>query len=432
MNLIKKEKINAAIKDRFEYSFNIPKNSVYAIEIIASARSWKQNLIKIWQDPIKRFWSLFKDDDLVVELDGISFPGVNKEGLLDILLRWNENEAGEAVWNGNNLKGLDKTNLIIAYLSKGKHTLIFSVNQAPFLKKIAIYKTGDEKINFVPEENNPPEDGDKRQWITAVLLDLSLEKLEINGTADKKGLDDGDIKLIIDGATVLNTELKSHKYWYWCGRTLLGREKQYSKELNLGKGVHYIELWSDKTPRIGDISIIVGGAGEKITGNKSPEHIIGKIENLYREIGQEIKFNKIPAPIESFIKYDKEIGIASKEFGVDPAILKATISQESSFGKIVDHDSRYVGESGLMGLEKKNSIAQLAKLGYTFNYNDIEDVIRASAAYYKWLVGFEVEKFEDSRNPLKLYTQYSKDLEAENTKAPGIKEFLYYYFYYLQ
>jgi len=49
-----------------------------------------------------------------------------------------------------------------------------------------------------------------------------------------------------------------------------------------------------------------------------------------------------------------------------------------------------------------------------------------------WLASIEVEKFMDSRNPLKLYTQYSKDLEAKNTKAPGIKEFLYYYFYYKQ
>lgn len=114
------------------------------------------------------------------------------------------------------------------------------------------------------------------------------------------------------------------------------------------------------------------------------------------------------------------------------SILKATIAQESSFGNVVDHDRRYVGESGLMGLEKDNSIAQLAKLGYSFDYNNIQDVVRASAAYYKWLVGIELEKFEDARNPLKLYTQYRKDLKAKDTKAPGIKEFLYYYFYYKQ
>ncbi len=61
-----------------------------------------------------------------------------------------------------------------------------------------------------------------------------------------------------------------------------------------------------------------------------------------------------------------------------------------------------------------------------------QDVIRASAAYYKWLASVELENFKDTNNPLKLYTQYRKDLKARSTQAPGIKEFLYYYFYYKQ
>lgn len=60
--------------------------------------------------------------------------------------------------------------------------------------------------------------------------------------------DDDDLKLIIDGQIQQNTEQKSHKYWFWCGRTLEGKTKEFNQELNLSQGLHYIELWADRTP----------------------------------------------------------------------------------------------------------------------------------------------------------------------------------------
>ena len=75
-------------KEKTKYNFEIVKNGLYFIEIIASARNWRQN----WR-------YLFNDDDLAVKIDEIEFPKLNgKNGLFN----------GEAAWNGNNLKGLKK------------------------------------------------------------------------------------------------------------------------------------------------------------------------------------------------------------------------------------------------------------------------------------------------------------------------------------
>jgi len=55
-----------------------------------------------------------------------------------------------------------------------------------------------------------------------------------------------------------NQEPKSHKYWFWCGRTLKGKEKVFEKELNLAANLHYIELWADRSPEIKEIKIGLG------------------------------------------------------------------------------------------------------------------------------------------------------------------------------
>ncbi|MFH1048731.1 MAG: hypothetical protein V1732_03645, partial [Patescibacteria group bacterium] len=57
-------------------NFEIPEDGIYFIEIIASAKSWWQNL--------KSLKSFFNDDDLAVKIDDIEFPKLNgKKGLFD-------------------------------------------------------------------------------------------------------------------------------------------------------------------------------------------------------------------------------------------------------------------------------------------------------------------------------------------------------------
>jgi len=232
MQLIKQEKFNKTIKENFDYNFEVKQGGLYLIEIIASCKSWKQNLIK--------FISFFKDDDLTIKINNVEFLKLNgKRGLFD----------GEVAWNGNNLKGLFKTNIFVIYLKQDIHTIQFLVDQKPYLKSIQISRIEDlKKIVYIPTENNPAQDGNRRQWINVVLIDLQLKYLFIKAKADKRKKDDDDIKLIIDGKVQKNTESKSHKYWYWCGRILKGQDKEFNKKVNMPKGLHYIELWADRMP----------------------------------------------------------------------------------------------------------------------------------------------------------------------------------------
>ena len=200
------------------------------------------------------------------------------------------------------------------------------------------------------------------------------------------------------------------KNWYWQGRRLEGKLAQKRFYLNLEKGNHCLEFWADKKPKLNEVKLLLGGAAGDVIGDssgkqeenqgeekkqqeqeteqeqqqKSPEEIMKQVKALYQEIGLEIEFDEMPPVKSETAQFDSAIEMAGKEFDVEPAILKATLAQESNFGNKIEYDDRYVGESGLMGLEKEESIATLRDLGYEFDYKKIEDVIRASAAYYNW------------------------------------------------
>lgn len=240
MDQLKKEKLNLAIKNSQDYSFEVSEDGIYLIEIIASAKSWWQNL--------KSFKSFFQDDDLAVKIDEIEFPKLDgRKGFFD----------GEAAWNGNNLKGLFKTNIFIINLKKGNHSLYFLADQRPILENVAIFKINGTEINYFPEENNPAQDGDRRQWLTVILAGVLIKNLSVKATVKNypQNRDDDDIKIIIDGNIQKNEVDKSHRSWYWCGRILDGREKEFNRELNLEKSLHYIELWADKSPVLSFIKI---------------------------------------------------------------------------------------------------------------------------------------------------------------------------------
>ncbi|NTU67004.1 MAG: cell wall hydrolase [Candidatus Moranbacteria bacterium] len=227
-----------SVKDGFEYAFEIEEEGIYLIEIIASAKSWWQNFLKM----------RLGDDDLAVRIDDFEFPKLNKKrGLFD----------GEAAWNGNNLKGLSKAGVFIIRLSIGKHRLIFMPDRNPSLKSIRIDKVSN-RIDYVPEDNNPAEDGNRRQWITIALADLALKSLNIKAIARNYPGDDDDIKIVIDGNTYGNQDNSCHKNWYWCGKISDDQEKEFKEVLNNPKGLHYIELWADGIPKIKSISLDLG------------------------------------------------------------------------------------------------------------------------------------------------------------------------------
>ncbi len=231
---------NQIVKDGFSYGFVAAKDGLYVIEILASAKSWWQNL--------RSFTSFLKDDNLALTLDGLSYGKLNKKkGLFD----------GEAAWNGNNLKGNTKTCVMAVYLEAGSHTLKFLSSQNPFLQNLVIWFADDKILSYAPTQNNPPQDGNRRQWVTIVFPDSSIKHLLVTakGTNYPGTNDDDDIKLIIDGQIQKNESERAHIDWFWCGRTLEGAEKTFDKEINLPQGLHYLEFWADKQPILEKIQI---------------------------------------------------------------------------------------------------------------------------------------------------------------------------------
>jgi hypothetical protein len=234
MKPVKEEKFNLRLKEkRFNWDFEVEKEGIYGIEVWSSSKSWWQNFLK----------SFFRDDELSVKIDGISFS------------------KKSAAWSGNNLKGLKKTNFFVIHLQSGIHNLNFLADQFPFLESIRIYQIEESEISFLPKDNYPIQDGNRRQWLTIVLVNLPLKALKIEASAEEgKKIsafkrDDSDLKLIINGEIQKNEESKSHRNWYWCGRTLKGKEKIFERELNLKPDIHYIELWADRSPKIKEIKV---------------------------------------------------------------------------------------------------------------------------------------------------------------------------------
>jgi hypothetical protein len=267
MRLLREEKLEKVLKTKeFSWDFQVKEGGIYGIEITASAKSWWQNFLSLR--------SFFKDDDLTLKIDEIEFPkrGLKQKRLFD----------GEVAWNGNNLKGKKKTDLFLIKLNKGTHILKFLADQSPKIEAIRIYQPRtfsrekvrgqleekETQIDYFPQDNYPIEDANRRQWLTIILVNLGLKFLKIKASA-KPGRsflffkrDDTDLKLVINGEIQKNQEPKSHQYWYWCGRTLRGREKVFEKELNLPIATHYIEFWTDRSPEVKSIRIGIGRIGK--------------------------------------------------------------------------------------------------------------------------------------------------------------------------
>lgn len=256
------------------YDFKIVDTGLYFIEIIVSCKNWRQN----W----KRF---FNDDDLAVKIDDIEFPKLNgKNGLFN----------GEAAWNGNNLKGAKKTGIFVVQLKSGKHRINFIANQHPFLESIRIEKLENENlIKYISKSNNPVQDGNNRQWVSIALVNLPLKHLAIKAKAEKRGKDRDDIKLIIDGEIQQNLASEYFKNWYWCGSLDEGKEKTFEKELNLPKGLRYIELWADRMPTLNEVKIILEDDEDK-------QQITAKV------VWKTADYNTLPDETKNFIDHVKK------------------------------------------------------------------------------------------------------------------------------
>lgn len=300
------------LKEDFSYPFEV-KNGIYLIEIAAKAKSWWQNL--------KQLKSFLKDDDIILRLD-------NSE----IFISTSKDKDVKAIWNGNELKGLSKTVLIAIPLKEGKHTLHFKPDQSPILENISILEleeVDNNAITYSPSTNNPPEKGDRRPWISYVFQNLAIKELNITALADKKGRDDEDIKLIINGKIEKNENKNSHRDWYWCGKILKGKELTFKKEVNFTKSRHSIELWADNTPRLKEIKI------NFLTDSIIEYKKITLKPYKYRGVKGRDDYNRYDEYIiEAVDFWNKEFLKDTDPLTelLDPNLVKAMIYQESNMG----------------------------------------------------------------------------------------------------
>lgn len=237
MRLIKEEKIAKEVTGKYSCDFIFPEDGLYLIEIIASAKSWWQNF--------KFSRSFFKDDDIFLYLDG-----------LELTTSSNTKKDACSAWNGNELCGLEKTVIIAAYLTKGKHIIDLKPDQSPFLKKLSISKAEEkDQITYIPMDNNPAQKSAGRPWLSYIILDLFITKLFISAKVNKNSRDDDDIKVMINGEIQKNENSKSHRNWYWCGKVLKGDDKIFTKDINLKIKQFNLDLYSDDSPRLHKIEI---------------------------------------------------------------------------------------------------------------------------------------------------------------------------------
>lgn len=193
MELIKKDKQKRVINSQEEIQFS-SFSSWHLIITRARAKSEKQ-LSQQATD----------DEDLTVSIDNKTFPELGSNRLVD----------SPAAINGGKLHDLTKAVYFITYLQGKDHQLILNADNPPgtaTLEGLEIY-TLDPKVQA--------EDGDRREWITFVLDDISLVDIGVTTTYSRRKRDSDDVKIRIDGQTQENLLRNiKHFLWYFAGSFL--------------------------------------------------------------------------------------------------------------------------------------------------------------------------------------------------------------------
>lgn len=313
LKLINKLEKSQKINQFFIHRFAIERDSVYLIEITASAKSHQQNHQK----------NKFQDDELTAQIDNHIF------------------DQKPAIWNGNSLKNLQKTVAFIIYLEKGNHTVNLIPQQHPYLQQINIFEVENSKISYQPTTNNPAQEGDCRPWYSYMIVNLGLKKISFQAKAKKQffSFDDDDLQLKIDDKIIKNNDSKVpywHRDWYWCGKVLKGKSKDFFQASNLTEGMRFIELNADRTPLLEKVVL-------EITQESKPGPVPTVKIQPYNKIDQN-DYNRYDGKILEAV--DEWNNFFSKqqyppEILLDPNLVKAIIYIESRMGYGIGSNQAY-------------------------------------------------------------------------------------------
>lgn len=290
------------------------------------------------------------DEDLRIEIDSRKFSQLsNNERYFD----------SAAAFSGSTSKGLTKTVYFFLWLDAGKHTIALIPDGSASLVSLDVFQRSENSnlSEFSLPIDKVAEDGDRRDWITFVLVDMSLASFMAELVLTRRFLDSDDVKIILDNSIKRSNQNKRQKLWYFIASLVKGEKQKERFEVNLPSGMHYLEFWADRMPKF-----------EKII-----------FTNL---------IFKAPTTIQEKIEYK------ARQFGFDPRIMLRLAKRESQFDP---HVTSQVGAKGLFQLTDI-TLKQISKLGYEISDPyDIDQNIEGGFVYFKWLF----QRYEGQKNQIK-------------------------------
>ncbi len=313
------------IKKSEKLDFSVKNKGAYLIQVLAKTKNEKQ-------------MGGTDDEDLRIEINKRKFPQLtNNERYFD----------SPAAFSGGASKGLSKTICFLLWLDSGEHHLFLIPDISANFIGVEIFQVSRE--SNLSECSLPlritAEDGDRRDWITFVLVDASLASFKTELILTRRFLDSDDVKIVIDGSIKRGNQNSRQKLWYFISSLLKGEKQSAKFDTNLSSGMHYLEFWADRMPEL-----------ERIT-----------FENL--------SFRP-PTKIQEKIEYK------SQQFSFDPRIMIRIVKRESQF------DPEATSGAGAKGLFQLTSITtiQIRELGYDITDPfDIDQNIEGGFVYFKWL-----------------------------------------------
>lgn len=244
-----KKEFKTEINSSLSHSFEISEDGIYTITIRASCKpGWRNDWWLKFKGFLEDILDLHLDDeDLRVEIDGIAFKKLKgKRGLFN----------SPVAFSGTKTLGKTKTVVFLLQLTKGLHTIKFIPDGSPLLESLEIEKINNPQ-KFILYLNTQAEGENYYSWYTFALVNQPFQSISITAQAGVigGGTDDDDLKIFINGDIQKRPENR-HQESYFCGFTSKGNKENFIKELNFERGLHYIELFADKTPVLNSVEMV--------------------------------------------------------------------------------------------------------------------------------------------------------------------------------
>ncbi len=248
-----------------ETTFEIKDEGIYIIAITASAKNKKQN-------------KTGDDDDLRVTLNNYKF---GQEEVHNAKKSW-QGFGTAASWDGDSLKGSEKTIFFFVKLASGKQTLKFTADGKPVLKEIKVLQLNQEgktieNAIFDFQETAPGTKTDEGgiPWKSFVFQGqfntdpFRVNLIDISATCKsgkQKNSTDGDnIKVYANDKIVTNPQAptsKKYQNFFFSGDLSKGTPETLmlsGDQFAFNKSDFSVEIWYDEMPFLEQVKIEILG-----------------------------------------------------------------------------------------------------------------------------------------------------------------------------